>query len=234
MIKATIVLPTINEKESIEGVVEKLLNAKPADHDYTVIVVDDGSTDGTIEAVQRLAASLPVRLISRGRRLGLSSAVLEAAAMSSDPTIVVMDADGSHPPEQVPQLVKAVEIEGVDVVIGSRYVAGGNIQGWTVDRRFLSSAGTWLSSRLTGVRDPLSGFFATRRELLLQAGQRARGYKILLEILCHLPSRAKVREIPIQFINRVGGKSKMTFGVQIQFLGQILRLCGNKFMAKRR
>lgn len=221
---ATIILPTLNEAGSIGPMIERIFAAKPAHHDYFVIVVDDGSTDGTEDRVKEMADRYPVSVIQRGRRMGLSSAVRDGAKAAATDWVLIIDADGSHPPEKIPELLEQHFHHGFDLVIGSRHVEGGKITGWPLKRELLSRYGTMLSSLLTNVYDPLSGFFSCRKEILIQHGEKAEGYKILLELLANIPASVKVKEVPIHFLDRLKGTSKMSLAVQVQFFSQLLRL----------
>jgi len=221
---ATIIIPTLNEAETIVEIIEKIYAIKPEHHEYQIIVVDDGSTDGTEDKVRTLMKNYALDIIQRGQRLGLSSAVREGAHKATTDWIVVIDADGSHPAEKIPELLEKNISGEADLVIGSRHVEGGKISGWPLKRQLLSRYGTLLSSMLTNVFDPLSGFFSCSREVLLKYGMGAQGYKILLELLTQVPAAVKVVELPIHFIDRQKGQSKMSMAVQIQFFSQLLRL----------
>ncbi|MBN2384091.1 glycosyltransferase family 39 protein [bacterium] len=221
---ATILIPTLNEAGTIDGLIRSIFADKPEHYDYRIIVIDDGSTDGTIDLVRDLEAHFPVSLIERGRKLGLSSAVLDGARAAQTEWVLVMDADGSHPVAGVKQLLAAHFEQGLDCAIGSRYCDGGLITGWPLKRRLLSGFGTWMSRSITPVHDPLSGFFSCRRELVLDAGRRSDGYKILFEILANLPEKSRVKEIPIHFTDRQRGTSKISARVQLLFFLQFFRL----------
>jgi len=226
--KATIIIPTLNEVENISDLIKAIFEVKPAHHDYTLVVVDDGSTDGTGETVIDLGKEYPVSLLQRGKRLGLSSAVIDGARKAETDWVMIIDADRSHPPERVPELLEPVFRGEADLVIGSRYIEGGKISGWPIKRQVLSGIGTMIASMIVPCHDPLAGYFVCRREHLLKAGGEATGYKILLELLAALPPGSRVQEIPIHFIERERGQSKLSHLVEIQFFRQFMRLLFNR------
>ncbi len=201
------VVPTYNERDTLPELVERLHRALGGG--YELVVVDDSSPDGTAEVAEELAARYPVRVVRRPGKLGLGSAVLDGARAAAGPVVVVMDADLSHPPEAVPELARALRA-GADVAVGSRYVPGGGVRGWPVRRRVMSRvavllARVWLGER---VRDPVSGFFAVRREALLDRSLQGLGYKILLEVLARHRG-CRVAEVPYVFADRRAGRSKL-------------------------
>jgi dolichol-phosphate mannosyltransferase len=207
----SLIIPTWNERENIIALLEAVRLALNG-AEFEVVVVDDASPDGTGAAVSEAARQhSTVRLVQRRGKLGLSSAVLEGVAQSTGDIVVMMDADFSHDPALLPQLVKHIQ-SGSDLVIGSRYVAGGRIQGWSFHRRI----GSVVLSRFArtvfrlSVQDPLSGFAAFRREVLEGLSTRfsQRGFKLLLEVLATRPS-LRVSEVPITFTDRRRGTSKL-------------------------
>ena len=223
----SIVVPTLNEGHNIARLLAAVRTALDGT-DFEVLVVDDASSDGTREAVSLDARQHPnVRLVQRSGKLGLSSAVLEGAARAAGSVVVMMDADFSHDPMLLPLLVQHVRSEN-DVVIGSRHVRGARIEGWPLYRRVGSIAMIQLVRSVFRLRarDPLSGFVAFRREVLDSLPTRfsARGFKLLLEVLATQPS-LRVSEIPITFVNRTRGESKLGPGE----VGEFLTLCWRLF-----
>ncbi|MDQ7850703.1 MAG: polyprenol monophosphomannose synthase [Armatimonadota bacterium] len=222
--RTALILPTYNEREALPRLVAALRPLVPV-MDLEVIVVDDASPDGTAEVAAALAADgpVPIRVIRRPGKAGLASAVLAGAAVASAPVVAVMDCDGSHPPEVLPALVAAVQ-RGADLAVASRYVPGGRIQRWPAWRRLASmvaTAGARLLLRLA-VRDPLSGYFAARREVL--AGDYwGLGFKILLEILARNPGLTVV-EVGYTFTDRATGRSKLSPREVIAYLRLLGRL----------
>ncbi|MDR7590522.1 MAG: polyprenol monophosphomannose synthase, partial [Armatimonadota bacterium] len=209
-VEVSVVVPTYNERETLSELVGRLHQALGSG--YEVVVVDDSSPDGTAELARELGRQYPVRVLQRPGKLGLGSAVLEGARAASGRWVVVMDADLSHPPEVVPELVDALR-SGAELAVGSRYVPGGGVRDWPWRRRLMSRvavalARLWLRER---VSDPVSGFFAARRELLLDPSLEGIGYKILLEVLVRNRGRSVV-EVAYVFTDRRGGRSKLGAG----------------------
>ena len=220
----SVVVPTYNECNRIEHLVEQILESCAA-HAITaeVIVVDDNSPDGTGERADRLARGAAVRVIHRPSKLGLGSAVRDGFAAASGEIVGVIDADLSHPPRLVPVLYAVLKQRDVDVVVASRYVVGGGTKAWPLGRIAMSRMGCLMARPLTPVRDAMSGFFVTRRAFALGARTSARGFKIGLELL--VKSRARsVAEIGYVFVGRDAGGSKMTFREALRFLGQLASL----------
>jgi dolichol-phosphate mannosyltransferase len=223
----SVIVPTYNERQTLPLLMERLREVA-RDLPLEVVVVDDNSPDGTgslaEELGRSLAPELPVTVVHRPGKGGLSSAVLDGVRVARGDCITVMDADLSHPPEMLPRLVKAV-MEGFDIAIASRYVPGGGIQRWPLWRRVVSIAATALARTVLGlsVRDPLSGFFTARRSILEGRPFLALGYKLLLEVLARSPE-AKVIEVPYTFVNRQDGKSKLGIHELWDFLALLAEL----------
>jgi dolichol-phosphate mannosyltransferase len=220
--RATVVVPTFNEAENVEPLVRRICAALP---EVEIVFVDDASKDGTADRVRSLAGQYPVRVIERRDERGLSTAVLRGFREARTDVCVVIDADLSHPPEKVPELVKAVE-EGAEVAVGSRYMPGGDIDQWPLFRRFASKAGTALARPLTPVSDPMAGFFCLRRAMLDGVELKPRGFKILLEILARCRVK-RIAEIPIRFADRAAGESKFSPRERKEFLKQVWTLYGD-------
>lgn len=198
-----------------------------------VILVDDNSRDGTAEAVANLNRPW-VRLIVREHERGLSSAVMRGLRESTNEVAVVMDADLSHPPERIPDLVRALQ-SGNEFVIGSRYVKGGSTDAeWGVLRWLNSKVATWLARPFTTAKDPMAGFFAFRRAALQTAAPlNPVGYKIGLELIVKCRFR-NVAEVPIHFEDRKHGESKLSFKEQLRYIQHLGRLTMFKFFGVSR
>jgi len=218
-VRATVVVPTYNEAANLPPLCHRIMAALPG---AEIVVVDDGSQDGTADVARKLADKYPVRVIERVNERGLSTAVLRGLAEARTDLCCVMDADLSHPPEAIPSLVHAV-LEGADVAVGSRYVPGGDIDQWPLFRRLASKAGTLLARPLTPVRDPMAGFFCLRKSLLDGVALKPRGFKILLEILARTGTTRTV-EVPIHFEDRSAGDSKFSSKQRREFLKQVWTL----------
>ncbi|HEV3115119.1 MAG TPA: polyprenol monophosphomannose synthase [Candidatus Binataceae bacterium] len=212
----SLVVPTYNERENIEEVLVGLTSALEG-RDYEMIVVDDDSADRTWQLVEGVRAAMPnVRLERRRvKHRVLAQAILAGFDLATGKFFGCMDADGSHPPEAVPELLAELQ-RGFEMVVGSRYVAGGSISGWPPTRRILSRTATVLTCRALdlSIQDPMSGFFLMCREVYeratLEGNLRAyKGYKVLPELLMR-GHPARVAEVPIHFRNRRLGKSKLS------------------------
>jgi len=221
----TVIVPTYNERENIErliGRISSLLREK--DIPFEVLVMDDSSPDGTADVVGSIKDRFPeARCIVRTADRGLSPSVVQGFKESRGDIMLVMDADLSHPPEVVPQLYKAIVDDGADIAVGSRHTKGGGIENWPVGRRIISWGASLLARPLTACSDPMSGFFALRREVVHEAPLKAKGYKILLEVLVKGNDR-KLREVAITFRDREAGESKLGSRVIVNYLQHLLRL----------
>lgn len=232
----SIVVPTYREAENLAALAERVsgaLSRRPGR--WEMILVDDDSRDGAEEIAADLARRLPVRLLlRRGGPRDLSLAVLEGVRRSRYDRIVVMDADLSHPPERIPDLLRELDRSDADLVVGSRYAPGSAIDPrWSRGRRFLSRLARLLARPLARCSDPLSGFFAAHRSALPELDpQRPLGFKIGLEFMVR--GQLRVRETPIGFSDRNLGSSKMTWRQQTAYLSQLCRLYRRRFAARAR
>lgn len=223
----TIVIPTMNEQETIGELIEEILTTtRHASIETEILVVDDGSQDDTREIVKKLSGTYPVFLICRDNQRGLASAVLDGASRASHDVIVVIDADKSHPAAVIPHLCNPLFADEQDLVIGSRYTQGGTTPGWPLKRKIASRLASFPAQLMTGCDDPLGGFFAARKRDLLSLGSEVEGYKICLELLFKKSDVLRVAEFPIAFVDREAGMSKMDHGVIFAYLRQLYRLCG--------
>jgi dolichol-phosphate mannosyltransferase len=212
----SIVVPTLNEAENVEPLVRQIVGAVPDCAE--IVIVDDRSSDGTPERVRSLGADYPVRLVERAEpTLGLSGAVIAGARVARGEIVVVMDADLSHPPQEIPNLTAPLLDGRADMVIGSRYVRGGTTPGWPIYRKAMSRIAAGAAYPLTGVHDSMCGFFAIRRERLLELAPHATGFKIAFEAIVRGGRSLRVLEVPIAFRDRARGASKMSLGVALVF-----------------
>ncbi|HEU4394938.1 MAG TPA: polyprenol monophosphomannose synthase [Planctomycetota bacterium] len=221
---ALVVLPTWNESGTLDAAVEGILRQPGG---FRVLVVDDASPDGTGEVANALAREHAgrVEVLHRPRKEGLGraySAGFARALESGADLVFQMDADLSHDPAALPSLRAPLEKGDADLVIGSRYCAGGGTAGWSLPRRLLSRWGsfyarTWLRTR---IRDMTGGFKGWRRDALVAAAPAtaaARGYAFQVETTFRaLRAGARVVEVPILFAERAAGRSKMTLGVALE------------------
>ena len=220
----TVVVPTYREVENIPLLVERVRGVREQSGlDLNLLLMDDDSRDGRAEAVQALG--LPwVQMVTRTANRSLSWAVLDGLKHTKRDVFVVMDADLSHPPEKIPEMVALVE-GGADVAIGSRFVEGGSTaDDWGFLRWLNSRVATLFAMPLARLSDPMSGFFAMRRSTF-EAGRDFNpvGYKILLELIIKCRCVRAV-DVPIHFDNRRFGKSKLSFKEQLKYLQHCRRL----------
>ncbi len=224
-LEVSVIVPAWNEAENIPLLVPRVAEMLK-NRAFEILIVDDGSEDGTPEIFASLARTYPVRLMVRNPPLhGLSGAVLDGIAATAGETIVVMDADLQHPPERIIALLDALD-EGADFALGSRYVPGGSTDGeWTFFRKINSWVATALARPFAGkVRDPMSGFFAIRRSTFNRAERLTPlGYKIALELMCKCRVN-RVQEVPIHFGLRTRGESKLNLKQQFRYLEHLSRL----------
>ncbi len=226
----SIVVPTYREAANIPALAERIAAAlSQSGIEWELLLVDDDSGDGSEAAAAELGRRLPVRMVTRrDKPRDLSLAVIEGIRQCRFDRLVVMDADLSHPPERIVDLLAALDA-GCDMAIGSRYTSGGIVdRSWSLYRVLNSRLATWLARPLVDCADPMSGFFATRRGALPDLRTlRPMGYKIALELMVR--GRLRVREVPIDFRDRSAGSSKMNWRQQIRFLRHLSRLYNHKF-----
>ena len=226
----SIVVPTYHEAANIATLAARI-DAALAGRGmvWELLLVDDNSGDGSEEIVAELARRLPVRMeVRRDPPRDLSLSVLAGIRLARHDRLVVMDADLSHPPERIIDLVSALD-QDCDLVVGSRYAAGGRFdRAWSLWRFLNSRLATLLVRPLVTCSDPMSGFFATDRRLLPAAGRlQPLGYKIGLELMVR--GRLRVQEVAIDFDDRDQGNSKMTWRQQLNYLRHLHRLYLFKF-----
>ena len=222
----SIIIPTRNERGNIVPLLERITAAvSTLALDTEIVFVDDGSIDGTRSEINGYKGALPVRLICRDDETGLASAVCAGARAAAGDLLVVMDADLSHPPEVISDLVRPLLDGSRDMVVGSRYVRGGSTPEWPWTRKAASLLATLPARLFTSIHDPLAGFFSIRREFLLAVRQPVTGFKIALQILATSPD-LRAAEVPITFVDRTKGSSKMNPTVVVEYLKQLAALGG--------
>lgn len=216
----SVVVPTYNERENVQRLLDGIRDHMAGRWPYEVIIVDDNSPDGTAEVVRQAAKRDPaVKLLLRPEKLGLGSAVVAGFRIAQGDQLVMMDADMSHRPEDIPRLLEG--LAAAEIVVGSRYVPGGRVVGWPFRRRAISRTASAVCRSLVGlsVRDATSGFAAFRREALapLLPVLSPKGFKLLAEILAK-SRQATVLESPIVFVEREQGRSKFASSEVLAFL----------------
>lgn len=229
--QAWVVLPTYNEAENLEAIAAAILTALPA---ATLLVVDDGSPDGTGQIADRLAAADPrVRVLHRTAKAGLGRAYLAGFGVALDAgaaRVVQMDADGSHDPAALPSLLAPIDAGAADMVIGSRYTRGGRVLDWGILRRLVSRGGSLFARIVLGLpaSDLTGGFKAWRGETLRGidfGGIHAGGYVFQVEMTFRAHRRgARIVEVPITFRDRRLGTSKMSQRIVVEALVVVVKL----------
>lgn len=228
--QVSIILPTYNESKNILGVLRSIKESLPGSVSAQAIVVDDNSPDGTGRLVEEYLrnmkniANYTIEIIHRKTKTGLSSAILHGMRHARGETIVVMDSDFSHPPQIIPKLLDALR-HRCDIAIASRYIRGGRIDGWTAKRRMISWFGTVVAKHGLGIKaaDPMSGFFAFKRNLVEGISFDGLGFKMLMEMLVKARG-ARIAEVPYTFRDRRLGESKLSSGVLTDYLRSVWRL----------
>ncbi|MEM1329057.1 MAG: polyprenol monophosphomannose synthase [Planctomycetota bacterium] len=228
-VEVTIVVPTFREHDNLIPLLDRLRRLRDQIPGLEVVFMDDPSGDGSQQLIDSMGEDW-VSLVSRNGTRGLSPAVLEGFDHALGKLVVVMDADLSHPPEAIPAMLERLRGSGdrpaQDMVVGSRYVDGGSTQdSWGVFRWVNSAVATLLARPLTRVKDPMSGFFAVRRDAVRDASQWLNpiGYKIALELIVKCGFE-RVAEVPIHFGLRHAGESKLSLSEQLKYVRHLARL----------
>ena len=225
-----VIVPTYCEAQNIEELIGRL---ESLNLDLWIIVVDDSSPDGTASIVKALMNSYGnITLIERPKKLGIGTAILNGLKLISSSgkdvdCVAVMDADLSHDPDDLPKLVEG--IDEFDVVVGSRYVEGGLIEGWGLKRRMISGVANLLANKILGlgVKDATSGYRVYRIKAMLEVMDKIEnfGFPFQIESLYHLIKEGfKVGEKPIEFVNRKRGKTKLNLKEILSFIYTLIKL----------
>jgi len=222
----SVVVPTFNERDNVAVLYQRLETAL-AGLPWEVVFVDDDSPDGTWEVVRGLAQQdRRVRCIRRVGRRGLSGACIEGILASSAPYVAVIDADMQHDETQLPKMVELLRSGQAELVVGSRYIEGYRTEGFNKQRAGASAFATEIARRglRIDIADPMSGFFAMRRERFEQLAPQlsTQGFKILLDVVASAHGRLRTVEIPYTFGARQHGESKLDSMVALDFLGLVL------------
>ena len=229
--QVSIIIPTYNESKNIIGILETISKNLPKNILTEAIVVDDNSPDGTGKIVEdylknlKKMADYTIEIIHRKTKDGLGSAILKGISQAKGDTIVVMDSDFSHPPQIIPKLIESIKKYQYDIAVASRYIKGGKIQGWSLKRKLMSKFATIIAKKGLGIdtKDPMSGFFAFKRNIIKELNIDAIGYKILLEILVKTKG-VNIKEIPYTFQDRELGSSKLTMKTIFDYCKSVWKL----------
>ncbi len=231
---SVVIIPTYNEKENIENIIRAVIGLK--EHAFHILVIDDGSPDGTADIVKRLMASEfkhELHLVQRTGKLGLGTAYIAGFKWALEhgyEYIFEMDADFSHAPKDLPRLYNACANEGYDVSVGSRYVSGVNVVNWPMGRVLMSYYASKYVRLITGVplHDTTAGFVCYRRKVLETIDLdaiRFKGYAFQIEMkFTSYKLGFKIKEVPVIFANRELGTSKMSGGIFGEALFGVMRL----------
>lgn len=237
---SVIIIPTYNEKENIEKMIRTLLLLE---HSFDVLIVDDGSPDGTAAIVKGLMAEYPERvfIIERSGKMGLGTAYIAGfkwALLHGYEYIFEMDADFSHNPDDVPRLYEACAKDGYDLSVGSRYVTGVNVVNWPMGRVLMSYFASKYVRFITGlpVYDTTAGFNCYKRRVLETIGLdsiRFKGYAFQIEMKFTTHKCGfSIKEVPVIFVNRVLGESKMNGSIFSEAFFGVIKLKWNSFFKK--
>lgn len=222
-VELSVIIPTFNERENAPLVVDALHAALDGVVEWEAIFVDDDSPDGTAEAVKAIGRTDPrVRCLHRIGRRGLSSACIEGVLASGAPWAAVMDADLQHEEAALPRMLERLRAGGLDIAVGSRYVAGGGVGDWSQGRLRMSQAATRLARLVTraDLSDPMSGFFMVRRSTFNQLTPKLSGigFKLLLDLFASASPPLRHHEEPYTFRLRQHGESKLDSHVVWDFV----------------
>lgn len=220
----SIIIPTYNEKNNIAELIDRIrINAQHCE----VIVIDDNSPDGTADFARKLGATTLVR----PEKLGLASAVIDGFKIAKGDILCVMDADLSHPPEIIPQMLEALKSQNADIVVGSRLTKGGGQRDWSFLGKLMSDIARFPAALLTNVKDVTSGFFMLKRSVIQGVELNPIGFKICLEILTK-GKYCRAIEVPIIFANRGNTKSKLGIKEILEYYSQIGLLYKDRLIGK--
>ena len=238
-----VIIPTYNEKENIQAIIQAVLNL--VEHQFDVLIVDDNSPDGTAAIVESMINENPERIniLKRAGKLGLGTAYIAGFKWALDhgyEYIIEMDADFSHPVEKLPELQATCATGGADVAVGSRYISGVNVVNWPMGRMLMSYYASAYVRLITGmeVRDATAGYVCYRREVLQSINLDAiefKGYAFQIEIkFTAYRMGFIIKEVPIVFINRVLGTSKMNSSIFFEALWGVIKLRWDSIFNKAR
>ncbi len=226
----SVIVPTYNESQNINILIQEITSVLHNNNiEGKIIVVDDNSPDLTWEIVNNIKNDYKVELVRRLDKKGLSSAILDGFNRADTEIIGVIDADFSHPPEKIPELIKPITEGDSDFVIGSRYVQGGSVENWPLNRKIASYIARLFVKGLTDVKDPMSGFFFLKKNVIEDVDISPKGFKIGLELIVK-GNYKKLTEVPITFRDRKCGNSKLGSNVILEDAIHIFNLYIHKLL----
>lgn len=236
----SIIIPTFNESRNITDLLDQIHSNIPAGTNVEIIIVDDNSPDGTGLIVEKYIESkmsnlrrdkseqdISIKIVHRKEKTGLISALVNGISTSEGQNVLIMDADFSHPPEVIDKMISELKNDPNCIIIGSRYITGGAINGMPFKRLLLSVGANFIARHglsLKNVYDPMSGFFAFPKHTLHDIEFNTDGFKILLEILIKKKSTIKIKEIPYTFKDRKYGQSKLNFPIILDYIKAVWKL----------
>ncbi|MCM8535679.1 MAG: glycosyltransferase [Lentisphaeraceae bacterium] len=227
----SLIIPVYNESENLPILVEDICRLG-IDSLQEIIIVDDSEDDSTKNSIKPFLDKVSINYIHRRQRLGLATAVIEGFQEAKSDWLICMDGDGSHPVSMLASFEKSMNDAALDVLVGSRYIAGGALASdWPWYRRLVSKLFCLFVRPLTAVSDSMSGCFAVRKKAFLENAPTFSpiGYKILLELLVKIPE-VKFKEVPLCFSQRMKGDSKITQKIMLESICHIYKLYKFKYL----
>lgn len=226
----TIIVPTYKEAHNLPLLTKRIDTVGLKN--FEVLLMDDNSNDGSEKIVTELQQDYPwLRMIVNKGKRDLSGAIIAGIKQAQAPIVITLDADLSHPPEKIPEMLERLRNDNVEMVIGSRYIKGGSVDSdWPLRRILISRLSALLARPLTKVKDPLSGFVAMKKEICFRGEPLIPiGWKIGLEIMVKSPCTA-IAEVPIHFSERIKGMSKLTIKQGFNYLHHLIHLYAYRFL----
>lgn len=236
----SIIIPTFNESKNITELLNQIQSNVPMGTNVEIIIVDDNSPDGTGRMVEKyvkdkmstanrdqINPNISIKVIHRKEKTGLMSALVNGISTCEGQNVLIMDADFSHPPEVINRMISELKKEPNCIIIGSRYITGGAINGMPFKRLLLSIGANFIARHglcLKNVNDPMSGFFAFPKHTLHGMEFNTDGFKILLEILIKKKNTVKIKEIPYTFKDRRFGQSKLNIPIILEYIKAVWKL----------
>lgn len=233
MTKYSILLPTYNEKENLPIIVWLIVKSMTeSNYDFEIIIIDDGSPDGTLEAAKQLEkiyGSSKIVLRPREKKLGLGTAYIHGIKHAKGDFVIIMDADLSHHPKFIPEFIKKQKEENCDLVSGTRYIGNGGVNGWDFKRKLISRGANYLTQVLLrpGASDLTGSFRLYKKDVLQKLVEScvSKGYVFQMEMIVRARKLGfKIGEVPITFVDRLYGESKLGGNEIFQFVKGLLYL----------